>query len=144
MKKKLLVLMLSAFAIGTVSMSAQTQQCDPQQKEVKCCKGEGKGDAKCAKGKKGHGPRFNLFEGIQLTPEQKTQLDALKAQRKAKHEGDRKDMKEARQKERAEYASQVEKILTPEQFAQFKANCEKKKDGLKGKKMKHHKKGEKK
>lgn len=127
MRKNILGLVMAALAFSTIGAYAQSEKqtvCTEQTQ--KCCKekknhkkGEYKGDKK----KRNHA-KFNPFTGIQLSAEQQSQLDQLKADRKAKKEADKADKKAAQKREREEYNAAVEKILTPEQFKQYKANCD--------------------
>lgn len=133
MKKKVLALVVAVLALGSTSVFAQSQSqsCPPQQKE--CCKDKkDKKDRKDKKDKKGNKKHGNPFEGIQLTPEQQQQIDNLRAEQKAQKKANReagKELskearKEAKTKARQEFDAKVQKILTPEQYAQFKKNCE--------------------
>lgn len=98
-------------------------------------------DGKCHHNEKGgrKGKRPDLFKGITLTPEQQSQIEALRPARpegKAKDakepkadkaKGDRKDQGKMRDGERRgnrhmEYISKVKEILTPEQYVVFLEN----------------------
>lgn len=136
-----------------------------QTKTNGCCN-EGKGDnvQVCKEGKKQcskpakmrQGNRCeSMFEGIELTAEQKVEVDKLmaeckdrrqacaqeKMQKKAEAKAQNADKRNA---ERAELEAKVGKILTPEQFAVFKSNMAKKmsRPGHKGELMKGARKGE--
>ena len=127
MKKKILALVLGALSISTIGAFAQTPNTTPaQQTETQCCKE--KKDKKDHKGKKEgrkeKGERMNPFAGIQLTPEQKTQIDNLRAQQRAQRESGKEAMKEKRAQERQAFNDAVAKILTPEQYTQYVSNCE--------------------
>lgn len=129
MKKKLILFsFLSLFCLSTLTANAQSQQ--QNNTEQTCCssdkkqKHEGKkGDKKC----KGHkkGPRMNPFEGIELTAEQQQKIDKLKSDRKEKREQEKRDKADKRKKEREAFNKELESILTPDQMAQYNANCEK-------------------
>lgn len=141
MRKKVLGLVMAALAISTFGAFAAQQTEQPKtEQQAPCCK-EKKGDQKKGdkkghkKGdKKGHkmaqGPKLNPFTGIQLTPEQQQKIDQLKADRKAKREAGKKADKEVRKAEREKFNAEVAKILTPEQYKIYQANC----DSLKAKK----------
>lgn len=124
MRKKILGLVMAALAIGTVGAYAQTEsQCSSASctSTEKQCKKEKK--EKCHK----KGPRqerVDPFTGIQLTQEQQQKLDNLKAERKAKKEAAKKEEKQAKAAEKKQFDAQVAEILTPEQYNQYKANCE--------------------
>lgn len=101
------------------------------------CKEFGKGN----KNARHHGPHRNFFEGLNLTPDQQSQLDALRPRRQdcqncdtaangqcdrkkgvcnggkfqPRHDGSRRGMP-------AEYVGKVKEILTPEQYVQFLEN----------------------
>lgn len=108
--------------------SADTKECKKDKKDKKHCKkGERKGECK---GKKGQ--RQNPFQGIELTADQQQQIDALRAEMKAAKEAGKKADKEAKAEARKQYDEKIAQILTPEQFTQYKANCDKMKDRKKG------------
>lgn len=82
------------------------------------------------KGHKGHGQRPNLFEGIELTADQQTALEALRparGERKAKEAkpADMQTRQEAGKARFDEYKTKVKGILTPEQYTQFEQNLQK-------------------
>ena len=144
MKKTILALAFAVISLGTISAFAQTESSAPQQCEQTqkpCCKGE--------KGKKKHGDRqqsrVSPFQGIELTAEQQQQIDKLRAERRAKADEAKKAKKEAKAQERSDFDNAVAQILTPEQYAQYKANCDsiKAKRGKAVGKAKAHKKGNK-
>ncbi|MCH5213558.1 MAG: hypothetical protein J1E97_00090 [Muribaculaceae bacterium] len=141
MRKKVLALALGMFAFCSIGAMAQTEaSASAKQQTEKCCKSE-KGEKKdCKKGdKKGdkkHGKRhgegrMDPFAGIQLTPAQMEQLEQLKAEQKKQREADKKDKAAAREQSRKAYSEKVAQILTPEQLAQYQANC----DSIKANKM---------
>lgn len=144
MRKKVLALVMGALAISTIGAFAQNEtNCTaPQQKECckekKDCKKEGRKAEKRA-----HKDRLNAFEGINLSAEQQQQIEALRSENKAQREAIKKATKETVQKQREDYMAGLEKILTPEQLAQYKANVSNMKaDKRKDFKKKAHKKGD--
>lgn len=126
---------MAALAISTFGAFAQTEataattECQEQvckSGEKKCHKegahkGKfGKKDFK--KGDRVKGQRVSPFNGIELTAEQKTQLDNLRAEQKAARQANKEASKEARAEERKQFDEAVAKILTPEQYKQYEAN----------------------
>lgn len=109
--------------------------------KAKCCKG-GK-DMKA--GKKGHGPKGEgkigrrgpgenpeMFQDLNLTPEQQAQVDALMKTRAEKFKASKAEAKEAKAQakadrsqrmkaDRQEFEAELQKILTPEQYATFQS-----------------------
>lgn len=120
MRKKVLGLILSTVLFSTIGAFAQ------EKKDV-VVNGD-KIETTCKQGKricnKAHKPRINPFEGIQLTAEQQNAIDKLRQDRKVKREADKLAHKEAKKKIKEDFNSEVEKILTPEQYQQYKTNCE--------------------
>ena len=129
MRKKVLGLVMAAMAISTIGAFAQTENasssnetCTEQTSE--CCNSskdkKKKGDRK--KGDKGECKKAkrDFFKGIELTEEQRQQIDALRKERQAKRDAE----KEAKEKEREEFNAEIERILTPEQYEIYKQNCE--------------------
>ncbi len=120
-----------------------------------------KDGCECKKGRAGHDGKHDrgmrAFEGITLTDAQKTQIDALRAEAKAKKEAAKKDKAERkenkekltaeqkqqmkaekqakRQQEWQEFSDKVKAVLTPEQYAKFLDNtkqmAERKDKGMK-------------
>lgn len=142
MNKKILSMAIAIFAAGVV-MSAQTPQTEQNtntQTEQSCKKskdndkkGDRKGPRMGRDGHRGHGP--NLFEGIELTAEQKTALKDLREKemanreqamkdRKAEAEKNRQEMEKKRQAVMAEHDNAIKQILTPEQYTKYQANVE--------------------
>ena len=70
----------------------------------------------------------NPFAGINLTPEQQQQVEKLRSDRKERKTADKEANKEAKKQakaqERQQYEAELAKILTPEQMAQYKNNCD--------------------
>lgn len=134
MRKKVLGLVMAALAISTIGAFAQTENasssnetCTEQTSE--CCNSskdkKKKGDKKKGDRKKGDKgeckkAKRDFFKGIELTEEQRQQIDALRKERQAKRDAD----KEAKEKEREEFNAEIERILTPEQYEIYKQNCE--------------------
>ena len=124
MNKKIIVAILGLCTIvATPAAFAQTSGNDNGKKELKADKRGGKRGAEAP----------NPFEGLNLTADQQTKLDALKKEcqeaRKAKAEArksqaqQRKDAnKEAAKTARTEELAKIKAILTPEQYVQFLEN----------------------
>lgn len=120
------VMIATAAILGTSATFAQAPQ--NTDNNGKCTKGE-----KC-QSHKGDKPAFNPFEGLNLTPEQQTKIDALKAEckakkaefkkdAKAKKDQVKKEAKAGRANMKSEMLKQVKGILTPEQYVQFLENA---------------------
>ena len=112
-------------------------------KDKKECKGH---HGKCHKGE-----CPNPFEGLNLTADQQTKLDALRQEYKAKKSEAKKDLKEKRQEmsmeakaKKSEYLDKLKQILTPEQYVTYLENQVTKADHHKMGKKPHgdHKKGD--
>lgn len=146
MRKKVLGLMMAALAISTIGASAQTETTPVAPIKKECCKEKKEytkekkelcpvkeGKKEISKDVKKHvvrdaaKPRFNPFEGIELTPDQQQKLDKLKAERKSRNEANKKATQEQMKQEQEEYTNSVISILTPEQATIYKANIEKRK-----------------
>ena len=124
MNKKIIVAILGLCTIvATPAAFARTSGNDNGKKELKADK----------RGGKRGGEASNPFEGLNLTADQQTKLDALKKEcqeaRKAKAEArksqaqQRKDAnKEAAKTARTEELAKIKAILTPEQYVQFLEN----------------------
>lgn len=134
MKKIFGIALIMTVLAGGVTVNAQTQATPKKDKTEQCdkdrkCDGKDKKDKKDCK-RKNHkkGQRADLFAGITLTPEQKTQLDALKAERKALRHSQKEQKEQATKKDRqarhAEFDAKVKGILTPEQWAIYQKNVE--------------------
>ena len=141
MRKKVLSLIVAAMTIGTLGAFAQSETTNPtcEKATSECCiqgnkefKGKHDGKRKFDKKRKD----FNPFEGIELTAEQQQQISALKEERKAQKEADKKAKKEACAQQKKQFDEKVASNLTPEQYAQYQANCEKRKDCKKSLKVK--------
>ncbi|MDE6267292.1 MAG: hypothetical protein K2M07_08100 [Muribaculaceae bacterium] len=133
MKKSIVTLSMALVTLFGFSAFAQQQdqkQCDKVKTE-KCCKGDK--ERKCES--KQQCAAFNPFEGIQLTQEQQTKLDALKQNckmdRKQKSEVNkddkanrpsREELIKQRKQAKRDYLNQVKEILTPEQYVSFLEN----------------------
>lgn len=129
MKKTILSLAILLASSASISAFAQApaQKAQTDKTEMKARKG----------GERKQAP--NPFEGLNLTEQQKTQLEALKPtkeqreqlkaqdkakkeQMKAQAEAQKKERAEARKQARRDYLAKVKAILTPEQYLQFLEN----------------------
>lgn len=125
MKKKIMILAVAVASMAGFSTYAQQLSATATSgvQSEKCVKGEKKCcDKSVCKG-------GNAFEGIALTPDQQSKLDALKANCKASKEKCKADKKAAKEQARADrkqakrnYLNQVKGILTPEQYVVFLEN----------------------
>lgn len=147
MKKNLIVTAAAAIALFGFSALAQTPSND---NKAECCKEktECKADCKdcknvdctnpdCKKAdKKGpkklegnrkmeRGPRPDLFEGITLSDEQKSKIEALHPK---KSESNERNPEKAREQHQ-EMLKAFKEILTPEQYAKFEENMSKSRFG---------------
>lgn len=144
MTKKIMLIALSALFIGGTAFAAEPATCTTQcpagkecRKDKKECEKNRKScDAKqnCNDGKKCDRP--NPFEGITLTAEQKTKLEALKQECKTREnkvkEGVKAEGRKAGERSR-EWLGKVKEVLTPEQYVTFLENSFVSKDGRHGK-----------
>lgn len=144
MKNKVLGLVIVALGFSTFGAFAQSTEKNNECTQTEVCTKECHKDKKDKKDKKLRKERFSPFAGIELTPEQQQSLDKLRADRKAQKEADKKAKKEAAKKDREQFNADVEKILTPEQFKQYQANCDSMKNfrGAHAKKAHKMKKGD--
>lgn len=131
----LIVIGMSAFTFSAVADEApkgakcEKQECC-QKHDKECCK-KGKGDHKGRKGH--HDGRMKLFEGLNLTDQQKEQIKEIKSACKLQRgdkgakpsemtDAERQAAREARAKARSEYFGKVREVLTPEQAVVFDSN----------------------
>ena len=117
MKKVIWSIMVVAFSMVSFSASAQEKQCDKSQcVKEKCDKAQ-----KCGKQMQAPCP----FDGLNLTPEQKEKIKALKANCK-ENKCDRKKQRAHRdsmaQAAKAKHLAEIKAILTPEQYVQYLEN----------------------
>lgn len=124
MNKKLIVAALGLCAlVATPAAFAQTSGNDNGKKELKADKRGGKRGAEAP----------NPFEGLNLTADQQTKLEALKKEckeaRMAKAETRQKQVQERKnvnreeaKKARTEELAKIKAILTPEQYVKFLEN----------------------
>lgn len=131
MKKILLSAAIILSGLISFSTYADTPECNSGTKceQTECQKG---------KGRHHHRQRPNLFEGIDLTPEQQTALSNLRPAH-GKSECN-KNAEKCDSNAREEFKAKVKEILTPEQYTKFEENASK----CKQNKGKHERKGEKK
>ena len=124
MKKIVIATLALVAGIGTTfaQQPANTSACCPNGNNAKQCD---------VKGRKACAP--NPFEGLNLTAEQQTKVDALKAEckagrekaqadKKADRQKQRNDRADARKAQRTEVLAKGKAILTPEQYVQFLEN----------------------
>lgn len=167
---KKIILSIAIFSAATLSSFAANDH--KTSSDNKACTECTKNDGECKKGKHGKDGKgrhkMKAFEGINLTDAQKTQLEALRAEFKAKKDsmkqkGEKKGNKEnltdeqkkqmkaekmaKRQQAKRDFLDKVKGILTPEQYTQFLDNTQKmeankekgiKKDGKHSKGKKGH------
>lgn len=124
MNKKLIVAALGLCAlVATPAAFAQTSGNDNGKKELKADKRGGKRGAEAP----------NPFEGLNLTADQQTKLEALKkeckearmakAETRQKQAQERKNVnREEAKKARTEELAKIKAILTPEQYVKFLEN----------------------
>lgn len=123
MKKIVIATLALAACVGTTFAQ--------QPAENKACCTTGNAQQCDVKGRKACAP--NPFEGLNLTAEQQTKIDALKAEckagrekaqadKKADRQKQRTDRADARKAQRSEMLAKVKAILTPEQYVQFLEN----------------------
>lgn len=129
---------MAALALTSTAAFAQDANKENCPKKEHCqkadCKKDGKKECKSLK----------LFSGIELSADQQKQLDQLCSQRQENKKADKKARLEAKKQERQDFDDAVAKILTPEQYTLYKANCAKvkeKHDGMKDKRDKTRKNG---
>lgn len=136
MNKKILVaaLGLSALAV-TPAFAQQTDGTNAPKKERATKDKTGKRGADAP----------NPFEGLNLSAEQQSKLDALKAECNANREAQAKQRQEAKQakkegacKARTEQLAKIKEILTPEQYVKFLENSYLNKGGKFDKKIGRH------
>ncbi len=127
MKKNLIIVAIAmASTFGMNAVAQNNSECNKQQCNKEQCDKAGK---KCEKGGKGH-EAFNPFEGIQLTAEQQTKLDAIQkpCMKKDAKEAKAEKMKQKQAEKanrvaaRKNYLESVKTVLTPEQYTQFLEN----------------------
>lgn len=143
MKKKLLSLAVAAVAFTSMAFAQNATSAATAATGTK---------TEITKKEKAQRPAFNPFEGISLSADQQTKIDALRAERKQKSEtarAERRQQKEATRAERQKKSEErfngrrdarraelnkIKSILTPEQYVQYLENIALAGDG-------HHKAG---
>lgn len=147
MKKKIMSLALAAMSIVAFGASAQTASTPSQQAQQECSAQQGKKDGKKSDRKGGRdgdfrksdrkGPkqqRADLFEGMNLTEAQKTQLKQLGEKQKAARQEQAKAAKESKQRNdsvrfaarlqaKRDYLQEVKAIIGPDQYVVFLENA---------------------
>lgn len=135
---------------GATSQKAATQQCDN-------CDKAGKGKKEFKGEKRNKAPKFNPFDGVQLTDDQQQRLQVLQQglgpvelskeqqakipENKNLTEAQKKQLKEERKAQKLQakknYLNGVKEILTPEQYVVFLENVYLYSPQDQGKGMKH-------
>lgn len=125
MKRRILSIAFVAISTILFTSVANDKKGVPQDcHKQECCKGH-------KMGKENHGkcPKFNPFEGIELSDVQKEQLKSMADECRAdKHQKAqaKKEKLEAKKKERKEmhkkHLEKMKQILTPEQYVQYLEN----------------------
>lgn len=117
MNKKFSALALAIMAAAGISAAAQTPAACPAAKScAKSCT-----EAKACPQQPGCGMEV-FFEGITLTPEQQTKIDAIKADRQKAAKEARENKKADRKTCRRDYLNKMKAVLTPEQYVVFLEN----------------------
>lgn len=101
--------------LSTTAFAQDNKQVCSGQNPAECC--NQKGDQPCM--------QMLLFNGIQLTNDQKDKLKAIPTPAKAKKDRDckaKENRRAAAQEDRANYLKSVKAVLTPEQYTQFLEN----------------------
>ena len=128
--KKLMTIAMLALTVGAFAQSGNkvnSQEGKKQSTEIRAKKDGDKKDGKKGDIKRGDKKKGgDKFADLNLTEAQKTQLKALKGERKSKGElaQNTKPSKEEMQAKRAERDAKIKTILTPEQYAKFTAKKE--------------------
>ncbi|MDE7426255.1 MAG: hypothetical protein K2M79_00450 [Muribaculaceae bacterium] len=121
MKLKLITLALVAF-LGMNGISAMAQNTDNQKK---CSKEKTECKAKKDKKMRGGMDETVFFEGITLTPEQQTKLDANNVKRQEARKAamaDSTKQRPDRKQMMRNYITEVKEVLSPEQYVVFLEN----------------------
>lgn len=149
MKKNLITLALAALALAPLSLSAQkptarkdvkiqctSNSCRPS--DFKACHSY----VTCESASRG--PK-DCLKGIKLSDEQKSKLEKLREKNRKECEKQREKMDKKRKNKVEKMDKEMKKILTPEQYAIYKANKSQMKDcHHKGHRPHKHNKGHKK
>lgn len=106
--------------------ASETNTCTPAPRKA-CCGPQNLSDTKIV----GWAEDRTPFDGLNLSPDQQKKLEKLRDKKKddrkkekAERKKEKKERKDRRDDRRAEYDREIAKILTPEQYAAYKANCE--------------------
>lgn len=118
MNKNLIVAAIVALA-GAFTFNTSAQQND---NKAKACPQQ-----QCIIGQRAGGPTaYNPFEGLNLSKDQESKLQALrqqcKADRQAAQKQDKAERRQARNDQRRKMLNDIKAILSPEQYVQFLEN----------------------
>lgn len=146
MKKKIITVAIALAALvglPAVAQNPSDNNSSNQNTEQTCKRGDkarkdkdgkdakkAKGDKDAKRGKDGQGRQQQrqqrdftaAFEGIVLTPEQQTAIQALKPQRPDRSQNSDSVARPDRNKMRSDYVAGVKKVLTPDQYVVFLEN----------------------
>lgn len=121
------ILSIAFVAISTIlftSVANNKEGCPNEKCKTECNRGE-----ELKKGRPGNCPKFNPFDGIELSDAQKKQLRSMAEECKAdkqKKAQAKKEMFEAKKKERKDmhkkHLEKMKHILTPEQYVKYLEN----------------------
>lgn len=119
MNNKIIAAAIVALA-GAFAFNASAQQAD---NTAATCNN----NKQCTLGKRAAGPTaFNPFEGINLSKDQESKLQALRLQcqadRKAAREQDKAERRKACNDQRRKMLKDIKAVLSPEQYVQFLEN----------------------
>lgn len=133
MKKTVLTIAIAIMSIIGFEAFAQqpsqasTQQCE-QKDSKKCPKKEWR--EKQSKKRSAHahkGAYYELFNGIELSDDQKEEIFKIDNERREKNQNIDQKNRDSRQKVQNDYDKKMKKILTPEQYNRYLLNKDKSK-----------------
>lgn len=128
MKKTILTMAFLLLAMVGINAMAQqteskcdkrTEQCESQKRDKKDWKKK-KGD----KRKKRQHQRLDVFNGIELTADQKAEINKLDVEKKEKMAQSREEAQKNRKKVENDYDKKLKKILSDEQYSKYLSNKE--------------------